>query len=210
VNEELGLLTPKSTTPTEKGGRQMKMQKGLVGCAGFVMVLVLLVAVPAHGQVSWESWVGQWFQGTIMDKGVMVNESWTDQATDKANAYGYVSSLDGDEYTFLLFKLNPDTRDWIGPIPYVAKVVGGTPLNYVTYGFIPPGPGREAGIELFALIMNITGKEKKGELTSPSATAIAGCVIYINPAGGYFAANETLTFKSAKKVPDELLGRIAR
>jgi hypothetical protein len=149
-----------------------------------------------------------------MDKGVMVNQSGVYKATDKANAYGYVSSyvssVDGDEYTFLLFKLNPDTGDWMGPIPYVAKVVGGAPLNYVTYGFIPPGAGRDAGIELFALIMNITGKEKKGELTNASATAIAGCVIYINPAGGYFAANETLTFKSAKKVPDELLDRIAR
>jgi hypothetical protein len=95
------------------------------------------------------------------------------------------------------------------PVPYIVKVIGGTPLDYVSYGLITPeeADSNELPIEMFALIINIKGKEKNGEIKSGKVTTIGGGVIYDLGANNYFAAGESLKMKTipAEKVPDEVV-----
>jgi len=182
----------------------------MVGSAVLIMVLGLLFVAPVHAEVTFDSWVGQWFKGTVTDKGVIVGDLGTGKVVEKVSTYGYVYSWDGGkmQYTFLLIQFDANSGTWMDAVPYVAQVVGGTPLNYVSYGLIPPGTVPE--IEIFALIINVTAKEKKGVLTNPKVNTVGGCVIYNLDGGLHFAANESLNFKSVpvEKVPIEVLQKI--
>jgi hypothetical protein len=194
----------------QKGGVQMKMRKTLVATALFPIILGFLVVAPVYAEVTFESWVGQWFKGSIKDKGVMVDDLGTEKAVDKIPTYGYVESWDGVSYNSVIIQFDDETGTWMDPVPYLVKVIGGTPLDYVSYGFIPPGFA--PGVELFALILHCKGKEKNDELKSFSAKSVGGCVIYdLNLDGSmYFAANEALKFKGvpADKVPDEVKAKL--
>ena len=160
---------------------------------------------------NFDAWVGQWFKGTIQDKGLMVDDLGTDKAVEKVPAYGYVADWDDQtkEYTSLVTHFDDDTGTWSNPATaYIATLVGGTPLDYITYGFVPPGVAD--GIELVALILHFTGKEKNDVLTKAKGKTVGGCVIYSlgdGPSGAmYFSANEVINFNQVPddKVPDDV------
>jgi hypothetical protein len=199
----------------EKGGYQMKMRTSIVVSVSFIIVLGFLLTVPVHAQVEYGDWVGLWLKGTTKDKGLMVDDLGTDKAADKINTYAYVQALDipqnlGDPilFTALLVQFDDESGTWMEPVPYTATVVGGTPLDYVVYGFIPPDT--VPGIEILAIILSINGKEKNGELTKGTVKSVSGTVIYDLGGGMYFSAFESLKLKSIpdSKVPDEVSEKV--
>jgi hypothetical protein len=193
----------------------MKMRKTLFVTAAVTMILGFLVVVPVHAQVTFDSWVGQWYKGAIMDKGVIVDDLGTYRVVQKVPTYGYVQCWDGatSTYTSWLIQFDTESGTWMDAIPYTVQVIGGTPLDYVSYGFIPPGTLPE--IEIFALILSVKGKEKAGVLRNFKASSVGGCVIYNLGAGPngtmYFPANESIKMRgiSADKVPEEVQQKIA-
>jgi hypothetical protein len=175
------------------------------------VLLVLFLIAPCYAQVEFEDWVGQWYKGTIIDKGLVANDTGTGKLQEKLLTYAYVVSWDpgSQTYTSVLVQSDDKGDTWMDPVPYIVKVIGGTPLDYVSYGLITPeeADSNELPIEMFALIINIKGKEKNGEIKSGKVTTIGGGVIYDLGASNYFAAGESLKMKTipAEKVPDEVV-----
>jgi len=182
----------------------------MVASIDFITILGFFVVVPVHAQVLFGDWVGIWFKGSVKEKGLMVDEFGTDKAVDKIPTYGYVQSWDevNQQFTSLLIQFDDDSNTWMDAVPYVVTVVNGTPLDYVAYGFIPPGTLPE--IEIFALIMSAKGKEKAGVITKGSVKTVGGCIIYNLGDGINFSANESLQMKLIKeeKVPQEVYEKV--
>jgi hypothetical protein len=188
----------------------MKLRKFMVASAAFIMILGLLVVVPVNAEVTFDSWVGQWQKGAVKEKGVIADDSGTEQEVEKLPTYGFVQSWDQGTMTFTSLLFQNIDGTWTGPVPYVVQVLNDNPLNYVSYALLPPG-GPFPEIEILALIINATGKEdKNGALTKIKVRTVGGCVIYnlgLGPDGPiYFAANESLNMKGvpADKVPQEV------
>lgn len=188
----------------------MKTINTLVATAVFTMILGFLVVVPVHAQVDFDSWEDKWFKGTAMDKGFIVDDTGTSKSSQKIPTYVYVQCWDGGQEIFTAWLVQKDAHSgaWMGAVPYVVQVINGTPLDFVVYGFIPPGTIPE--IELFALIISFMGKEKDGVLKSAKVKSVGGCVIYNLGGGMHFSANESFKVKwvSANKVPDEVQEKI--
>lgn len=203
----------------KEGGLHMKMRKTLVVAAVFTVLLGFLFMVPVHAQVTFKSWEGEWFQGKTKDKGVIVDGSGTFKAVDNLLCYATVYCWDGtDTFTSVLVQFDPDIGDdgaWI-PIVYTAKLVEGTPLDYVVYSLIPPGavpPGPPyPRVEALMVMLSIKGKEKDEALKSAKVTTVAASIL-LDLDGGttYLALNESIKMKKVDetKVPDEVKAIVA-
>jgi hypothetical protein len=182
------------------------MKKLMAVSVGLIMTIVFILVAPVYAQVEFDDWVGQWYKGTVKDKGLFVDDTGTEKESEKLPSYAYVVEWDETTQTFsaLLIQSEDDGDTWNDPVPYSITVIGGTPLDYVGYGLIPPGAAE--GIELFAIILNIKGKEKNGELKGGKAKSVGGCVVYDFLDGTYFSAGESLSMKVVPedKVPDEV------
>lgn len=182
------------------------MKKLMAVSVGLIMTIVFILVAPVYAQVEFDDWVGQWYKGTVKDKGLFVDDTGTEKESDKLPSYAYVEEWDETTQTFsaLLIQSEDDGDTWNDPVPYSITVIGGTPLDYVGYGLIPPGAAE--GIELFAIILNIKGKEKNGELKGGKAKSVGGCVVYDFLDGTYFSAGESLSMKVVPedKVPNEV------
>ena len=194
-----------------KGGFQLKIIKILVASTVFTMILGFFVVAPVHAQVDFDAWVGQWLAGAVIDSGVIVDDLGTSRNVQRDRTYSYVQCWDEGEgiYTSWLIQFDDESGTWRDAVPYTVYVVNGTPLDYVGYGFIPPGEIPE--IELFALIMHARGWERAGVLTYTMVNSLGGCTIYNLGDGMYFPANESLRLRGVptNRVPDEVLDKIA-
>jgi hypothetical protein len=189
----------------------MKIRILIAASACFVIITGFLAVVPGNAQVEFELWEGLWFKGTIKDKGFIGDGSGIDKAVDKIPMYGYIAEWNESAETFTawLVEFDDESGLWIGPLRYTVKVIGGTYLNWVAYGFL--APGEQLGVELLALILNVKGKEKNGVITNVTAKSVAGCVIYDLGSEVYYSANESMSGKGVpvNKVPDEVLSVMA-
>jgi hypothetical protein len=183
----------------------MKIRTLIAASACFVMITGFLAVVPGNAEVDFENWVTTWFKGTIKDKGFIGDADGINKANDKTPIYGYVESWDDPVFTAYITEYDDISKEWKPPVPYFMNVIAGTPLNFVAYGLVSPEMGVE-GIELFAIILNIKGKEKNEAITKVSFKTVGGCVIY-DLDGEYFSANESLLGKGvpAGKVPVEVI-----
>jgi hypothetical protein len=193
----------------EKGGYQMKMRMPIVVSASFIIVLGFLLTVPVHAQVGFVDWETTWFKGSIKDQGFIGDEFGIKKAKDKTRIYGYVQEWNDPFFIAYITEYDDILKSWKPPVPYYINVIAGTPLNFVAYGLVSPDDGVE-GIELFAIILNIKGKEKNEAITKVSFKTVGACVIY-NLGGEYFSAKETLSGKGvpAGKVPVEVIDVMA-
>ncbi len=176
------------------------------------MALAMIFVAPVQAQVGFDDWLGQWLKGNVTDKGFLVDSTGTYKLSTKTATYAYVQCLDESSgvkiYTAWLVQFDSQSRTWRDAVPYVFQVLNGTPLNYISYGFIPPETA--PGVQLLAAILNIQGKEKNGALTQIKAKSVGACVVYDLGGGVYSAADEVIDMKgiSADKVPVEVQAKI--
>ena len=186
----------------------MKFNKMIVASSVLTVAFFLFSAINIYAQdtVDFDIWVGQWYKGAVVDNGLIVDNDGTSKTVEAVPTYGYVVSWDATNQQFfsLLIQYNNTTQEWMDAVPYVLKVIGGTPLDYASYSFIPPGSA--PGIEFFAISLNITGQVKNGILKEGTAKSIGGLVIYDNGDGSYFSAEESLHVKVIPewRVPEEI------
>jgi hypothetical protein len=176
---------------------------------GFFLVM------PVHAQVTFFSYEDHWVQGSIKDKGFIVDSEGTNKSVEKNPMYGWIYDWDSGRniFTSLIFEYDDVADAWSDAIPYTIQVLGADPdpLDYTGYASISPEDGVE-GITLFALIMRVTAKEDDNlELKKVKGRTVGGCVIYDLGDDMYFTANETLNFKGippdkvVDKVPEEVI-----
>jgi hypothetical protein len=192
----------------------MTKKKLIAMSVGFIIILGFFFIAPVHAQdgVDFDVWEGQWLKGIVKDKGLFVDSSGTYRSVDIVPSYAYVSEWipDGTSaigvFNAFLFQYDNLYDEWFS-VPYTFTVIGGTPLDYVSYGFVPPGFGTELGVEIFALSLSVKGKVKNGDLYKAMAKSLGGLAIYNYGDGSYFSANESLKMKliPESKVPQEVI-----
>ena len=193
----------------KRRGAMSKTTSFAIGAISTIFFVLLIVA-PCHAEIGFEDWVGQWYKGNIIDKGLVVSTAGTGKLKDKLLTYGYVSDWDpgSQTYSSLLIQSDDGGKTWMAPVPYVVKVINGTPLDYVSYALIDAAQASSLGlpVEMFALIINIKGKEKNGLINKANIKSVGGCVIYKLGGDIYFAANESLKMNviPESKVPVEV------
>jgi hypothetical protein len=194
----------------------MTKKKLIAMSAGFIMILSFFVIVPVHAQdgVDFDIWEGQWFKGIVKDKGLVVDSSGTYRSVDIVPTYGYVIEwIPGAPgigvFNAVLFQYDNASDSWVGPVPYTLNVIGGTPLDYVSYGFVGPDDPLAAllGVEIFTISLSVKGKVKNEDLYMGMAKSLGGLVIYDYGDESYFSANESLKMKliPESKVPQEII-----
>jgi hypothetical protein len=179
--------------------------------AFLAMFFVIILVAPCYAEITFEDWVGQWYKGNIKDKGLVVNPTGTGKLSEKLLTYGYVEDWNPVDKTYrsILIQSDDGGETWMDPVPYVVKVISGTPLDYVSYALIGPGVAPE--VEMLAVILNVKGKEKNGFIKNANIKSVGGCVIYdLGGGSAYFAAEESLKMKviPESKVPDEVKNKL--
>ena len=184
----------------------MKTINALVATAIFTLIISSVLVMPVHAQVDFDSWVGHYFSGNVLDRGVLVDGSGTARIADSTSAYGYIQCWDSNQSIFniWLVEYDADTGTYRDAVPYNLQVLNGTPLDFVGYGFLPPGTIPE--VEILTVILSFRGYERFGELIAAQLSTVAGCVIYNIGGGSYFAASESLRGRMfpVDRVPDEV------
>ena len=184
----------------------MKTINALVATAIFTMMMSSILVMPVHAQVDFDSWVGHWFSGNVLDRGVLVDDTGTARIADSTNAYGYIQCWDENQSMFYIWlvEYDADTGTYRDAVPYNLQVINGTPLDFVGYGFLPPGTIPE--VEILTVIMSFKGYERNGDLIAAQIMSVGGCVIYNLGGGMYFSASESIRARMfpASRVPDEV------